>query len=581
MDKLIKGDELMVFINGKSVAFSTSHNMSITGNTIELNCKDHGYWGASEIGNITWEITSENLYTDNCYDDLFDAMIHRSIITIVFGYASNYDENGLRDILPYWKPDAESGYYIGEAYITSLTANANSGENATFSVTFSGAKALTTTNESIPDTPNEYVGVIDSDYALQLINYTIDEIGSYSLRYEDENNNIISNFTPLAISEYNLITENIAPYNASHFGLYDGNVRKGTIALNTLKKSFGTRKYRFGLLADVHYDSTLNNQYNSSNDFRNAIKFFEDKEDVDFVLISGDISAAQSAGDYRDFEYFKQDIDNISLTTPVFIARGNHDIGCLTHLSTAEGDAKWNEYAVSKVLNGINLIYQYDAEGNKTANFYFNYQDDVFVILSLYSNSFWPAPSGTNAFLESSYDWLKGILEANKNKRVFIVEHVHLRDKAGNYKGHYANSFNSWFTCGGDYDKFNALNNKYTNSIWIQGHTHFKLDLQHDYDRANITNINPAGGICGYNVHVSSCACPRDSDPNTPEWQDSTINKTQQSEGAIIDVYDDYIDYRGVIFKDDRYSTLLESSDYCNLYTPVAQYRMAINKEGL
>ena len=140
MATIIKGDELMLFKNDQSLAFATAHTLTISGSTIDISSKDHGYWGASEIGNITWEITSENLYTDADYDALFNAMINKEKVTVKFGHASNYDVNGLRE-LSYWSP-ASTGLYTGEAFITSLTANANTGENATFSVTLSGAGAL-------------------------------------------------------------------------------------------------------------------------------------------------------------------------------------------------------------------------------------------------------------------------------------------------------------------------------------------------------------------------------------------------------------------------------------------------------
>ena len=140
MATIIKGDELMLFKNDKSLAFATAHTLTISGSTIDISSKDHGYWGASEIGNITWEITSENLYTDADYDALFSAMINKEKVTVKFGHASDYDANGLGS-LSYWSP-ASTGLYTGEAFITSLTANANTGENATFSVTLSGAGAL-------------------------------------------------------------------------------------------------------------------------------------------------------------------------------------------------------------------------------------------------------------------------------------------------------------------------------------------------------------------------------------------------------------------------------------------------------
>lgn len=141
---IVKGDELMLFKDNKSLAYATSHTLSITGNTIEISSKDSGYWGASEIGNITWEITSENLYVDSEFDGLFTAMVAKSPVTVTFGHADNYNANGLGDSSTNWIPDASVGakYYQGPAIITSLQANANTGENATYSITLTGNGAL-------------------------------------------------------------------------------------------------------------------------------------------------------------------------------------------------------------------------------------------------------------------------------------------------------------------------------------------------------------------------------------------------------------------------------------------------------
>ena len=142
---IIKGDELMLFKGGSALAYATSHTLTITGNTVDISSKDHGFWGASEIGNITWEVQTENLYTEDDYDELFEAMVAKTPITIVFAKASNYNANGLADLggtVQSWTAGAGK---TGTAIITSLVANANTGENATYTATFTGKGALTKT----------------------------------------------------------------------------------------------------------------------------------------------------------------------------------------------------------------------------------------------------------------------------------------------------------------------------------------------------------------------------------------------------------------------------------------------------
>ena len=135
----------MLFMGGDALAYAKNHTLTITGNTIDISSKDHGYWGASEIGNLTWEVQTENLYTEDNYDKLFDAMTTKTPVDIVFAQAQNYNENGLKAVggsVDSWTASTTSGRK-GKAVITSLTVNANTGENATYSATFTGSGPLT------------------------------------------------------------------------------------------------------------------------------------------------------------------------------------------------------------------------------------------------------------------------------------------------------------------------------------------------------------------------------------------------------------------------------------------------------
>lgn len=140
MKNYIKGDELMVFNDSKSLAHAKSHTLSLTTNEIDISSKDYGYWEASEAGTLAWEITSENLYTED-YDALFTAWVGKTSLPIVFGFAASYDGNGLGSSTE-WAPDTAKKRYSGNAIITNLQVNANNGEIATYSVTFKGVGAL-------------------------------------------------------------------------------------------------------------------------------------------------------------------------------------------------------------------------------------------------------------------------------------------------------------------------------------------------------------------------------------------------------------------------------------------------------
>lgn len=148
-NKVIKGRDLMLFDKqGKSFAFATSHTLSISAETADISSKDHGIWGGSEVTKFSWEISSENLYTEDNYDNLFDLMLAGEPFKVRFGLKSQNDnsKNVADGDYDNWT-SKYNGYYEGDVVITSLNANANNGENATYSATFTGAgKIVRVTN---------------------------------------------------------------------------------------------------------------------------------------------------------------------------------------------------------------------------------------------------------------------------------------------------------------------------------------------------------------------------------------------------------------------------------------------------
>lgn len=142
MNTIIKGDDLMLFDEaGKSLAFATSHTLSISADAVDTSSKDHGIWKANEVNKINWELTSENLYTNDAYDTLMEKMIARQPITVYFGTKKETDADKTVADGDYTNWTGASGY-TGKVLITSLSVNANTGENATYSATFTGTGKL-------------------------------------------------------------------------------------------------------------------------------------------------------------------------------------------------------------------------------------------------------------------------------------------------------------------------------------------------------------------------------------------------------------------------------------------------------
>lgn len=150
MSKILKGENLMLFVKGKSIAFATSHSLEISLDTREISTKDHGgKWTEAEAGKINWTISSENLVGNpgegTTYDDLLDLMIAREPIDVVFaleGDSPNF-EAGKLDYVPTggWSAKTSNGRK-GKAIITSLSCSAPNAEYATMSATFTGVGEL-------------------------------------------------------------------------------------------------------------------------------------------------------------------------------------------------------------------------------------------------------------------------------------------------------------------------------------------------------------------------------------------------------------------------------------------------------
>lgn len=142
---ILKGSKLMVFIGSDPIAFATSHSLSITMNTTEISTKDHGDFPSVIGQNITWEITTENLYSDGGETALWNAMKTMQPVTVQFAPASNYSNTtSQQGLLADGQANWTAGTAIasGKALVTSLSVNAPAGDNATLSATFTGVGAL-------------------------------------------------------------------------------------------------------------------------------------------------------------------------------------------------------------------------------------------------------------------------------------------------------------------------------------------------------------------------------------------------------------------------------------------------------
>lgn len=145
--QIIEGSNLMLFSNvGGSgstmtaLAAATSCKIGLKGNVQSKKSKDSGCWDESDITTLSWEASSDNLFTVEDYKTLMTAMISRLPINIQFSTVKNSDSvNGM----PVGGWTANTDGFKGLALITSLEATGNNGDNATYSISLTGSGPLT------------------------------------------------------------------------------------------------------------------------------------------------------------------------------------------------------------------------------------------------------------------------------------------------------------------------------------------------------------------------------------------------------------------------------------------------------
>ena len=149
--KLVDGSNIMLFTyqsNGyKSIAHGTSHTLSLSADTEDINTKDAGLYGMTEVSKINWTISADHMYTNDGYNTFFTAMTAKEPITVVFGLKADAELNGTPadvNISADGNWTANTSYvYSGKAIISSLDWQAAAGSKSTISVTLNGQGAIT------------------------------------------------------------------------------------------------------------------------------------------------------------------------------------------------------------------------------------------------------------------------------------------------------------------------------------------------------------------------------------------------------------------------------------------------------
>lgn len=150
----INGSDLMLFIDGTSIALATNHTLQVTMATKDTSTKDNGLgmWSNFEAGLMSWNVSSENLMSvassnGKSINEVFDLYLQRKPVKVVFGLQSNNQDFTQKLETEWdvpdggWKPDT-ANHYEGDALITDFSINAPNGEKATASISLTGCSNL-------------------------------------------------------------------------------------------------------------------------------------------------------------------------------------------------------------------------------------------------------------------------------------------------------------------------------------------------------------------------------------------------------------------------------------------------------
>ena len=169
----IKGENLMIFVvegdlmgNASTAlipfAMATSCTFNFNVDSFDATSKDSGSWQASLPGMKSWDMSTDNLYCPHA-DQLLSVAMSRTKLKLYWIPSINTEAGNVVTHTPDLTVDGETyKYYVGDAWINNFSANANNGEAANYSVSFTGTGALVASDTL----PSIGIGVDRSDLVI-------------------------------------------------------------------------------------------------------------------------------------------------------------------------------------------------------------------------------------------------------------------------------------------------------------------------------------------------------------------------------------------------------------------------------
>lgn len=342
----------------------------------------------------------------------------------------------------------------------------------------------------------------------------------------------------MAYKYKHFIPQNTAPSGAKSIGVYNSNGEKvTTIPLGRMTPPTKEKLYSFGIVSDVHISHNTAVAWQPISKFDNALTYFEsqgcafcvacgDLTNTGFYLRTNESDASTTYLDERQFAKYKEICDKHAIIVYEFM--GNHE-----------------SYYGMPISNNLTLMETYT--GNSALSYTITQGNDLFILCG--------QPRDAWVMSDADFTWLGQTLEANKDKRCFVFVHSHIDD---NVEGGVEDSGNPSFArensiFGNGYwgatkrTNFINLMKQYPNAILFHGHTHIKFEAQKFDKDANFSEEN------GFkSVHIPSLGTPRELISADGTWE----ARESESQGYIVDVYDDCIVLNGMDLINNEYVPL-------------------------
>ena len=400
--------------------------------------------------------------------------------------------------------------------------------------------------------------------------------------------------------------------------------------------------YKVGLISDIHMDVNDQNQSEYMQDLVNAMNYFK-SQGVEFVASCGDFCQY----DDTDFEAFSRAYKPYA-DMRLFACMGNHDYLRIfgTRQSVPSGYASagmiWQDNISTYHCPEDDIhFFEYGAhwdDPRKTGvrniksktSYWFQRGNDMYVFLSVdygdsrvendvirgfylmnkndgYVNQMKAYVKDTDYVKENGmFDyqfynpntliWLKELLDANTDKRIFIFNHHFLPHKAGDSDGQYSH-LRIWpysdspavrqkyyagsnTPCGLTFWFINKLNNEHLNTIWFSGHSHRVWGDESDFCSSDFKVIEPTGkevtplvdniqtlGGTQYDYKLYTRQGVNSIKPSAAWVHVPSLSKPIHgdfftlyggSQGAVMEVYENKVIINEIIFK------VTYESDYVN-----------------